>query len=170
MMLPVASAHLVGFARSLRIAGLVIAPEQIVTFLDAVRPSDRDRWTTSAKQHLRRSRPGQSARMSSSPCSVLGSGAKRSPLPEAIVMRRCGSRMIAARERNSSSPTSASPAANSRRRTNSLQQGNSCCGRRVVTFRPSLAARRPDAPFVSHHRITARATRSAAFTALDCEI
>ena len=37
MMLPVASAHLVGFARSLRIAGLVIAPEQIVTFLDAVR-------------------------------------------------------------------------------------------------------------------------------------
>ena len=36
-MLPVASAHLAGFARLLRIAGLAIAPEQIVTFLDAVR-------------------------------------------------------------------------------------------------------------------------------------
>lgn len=37
MTLPDASAHLVGFARLLRTSGLAIAPEQVVTFLDAVR-------------------------------------------------------------------------------------------------------------------------------------
>ncbi len=120
--------------------------------------------TTSAKQRLRRSRPGQSARVSSTPCSVHGSGARRSSHPEVMVMRRCGSRMIAARGRISSSPMSASPAASSRRRPNSSQRGNSApwktnchispepCrapSRRAVRFAPSEHG--ADAPICGVH-------------------